>query len=286
MAKELKKFTAEDLSRFTGENGSPIYVAYDGRVFDVTASRFWRGGMHMKRHPAGRDLTAEMSAAPHDMSVLDRYPQVGVLVPAVAPGSMQHSSAAEGGAAKGGAAEGGAAEDGSGENALEPRQAPTLRALIEQFLERHPFYRRHPHPMTVHFPIVFFIFSPLFTVLYLATGVSGFEITALNCLVAGLVFCLIVIPTGFFTWWINYDARPMRPVTIKIVLSLCMFVDGIIVLAWRLADPGVVTRHSGPSIPFLILDFLLLPMVVVVAWFGATLTFPLARTHRRGVSRS
>ncbi len=85
MAKELKKFTAEDLSRFTGENGSPIYVAYDGRVFDVTASRFWRGGTHMKRHPAGRDLTAEMSAAPHDMSVLDRYPQVGVLVPAVAP---------------------------------------------------------------------------------------------------------------------------------------------------------------------------------------------------------
>ncbi len=140
--------------------------------------------------------------------------------------------------------------------------------------------------MTVHFPIVFFIFAPLFTVLYLATGVSGFEITALNCLVAGLVFCLIVIPTGFFTWWINYDARPMRPVTIKIVLSLCMFVDGIVVLAWRLADPGVVTRHSGPSIPFLILDFLLLPMVVVVAWFGATLTFPLARAHRRGVSRS
>jgi predicted heme/steroid binding protein/uncharacterized membrane protein len=266
MAKELKKFTAEDLSRFTGENGSPIYVAYDGRVFDVTASRFWRGGTHMKRHPAGRDLTAEMSAAPHDMSVLDRYPQVGVLVPA---GALDRASARPG--VPGG-------EEAAGKL--------TLRSRVEQSLERHPFFRRHPHPMTVHFPIVFFIFTPLFTLLYLATGIPGFEITALNCLAAGLILCLVVIPTGFFTWWINYDARPMRAVTIKIVLSLCMFVDGLAVFSWRLADPGIMTRQSVSSILFLILDFLLLPMVVVVAWFGATLTFPLARTHRRGVSRS
>ena len=69
----------EELKSFNGENGRPIYIAYKGRVIDVTASKMWRGGTHMKRHAAGQDLTAEMQDAPHDIEVLDRYPQVGVL---------------------------------------------------------------------------------------------------------------------------------------------------------------------------------------------------------------
>jgi predicted heme/steroid binding protein/uncharacterized membrane protein len=246
MAEELRKFTMEDLARFNGENGSPIYVAHGGRVFDVSGSKFWREGMHMKRHAAGRDLTAEMSAAPHDLSVFDRFPQIGVLV----------------------TPERTATEAGLG-----------LPPALERFLKRHPFFRRHPHPMTVHFPIVFLIFSPLFTLLFLLTGYTGFEITALNCLAAGLLFCLVVIPTGFFTWWVNYEARPVGPVTIKIVVSLLMFADGLAAFVWRLRDPHVVTRLAGPGVAYLILDLLLLPMVVVVAWFGATLTFPLARTR-------
>ncbi len=256
MAQEHREFTAEDLASFNGENGLPIYIAYEGRVFDVTASKFWRGGMHMKRHPAGRDLTAEMSAAPHDMSVLDRYPQVGVLVPS-APASHPASEPAQG-----------------------------LPPALERFLDRHPFFRRHPHPMTVHFPIVFLIFAPVFTFLYLFTGYRVFEITAVNCLAGGLLFCLVVIPTGLFTWWVNYDARPMRAVTIKIVVSVCMFVDGLAALVWRLRDPDVLTRSGGLGVAYLVLQCLLLPMVVVVAWFGATLTFPLARTRRPGAHQS
>jgi len=248
MAEEIREFTVEDLASFNGENGAPVYVAFEGRVFDVTASKLWRGGMHMKRHPAGRDLTAEMQAAPHDVTVLDRFPQVGVLVAAEATWPM----------------------------------GPGLPPVLEQFLERHPFFRRHPHPMTVHFPIVSFIFAPVFTLLYLVTGYGGFETTALDCLAAGLFFCLIVIPTGLITGWINYGARPMQPVTIKIVVSLCMFVDGLAVLLWRLLEPSVITGAQVARILFLALEFLLLPMVVVVAWLGATLTFPLGRKKRTG----
>jgi uncharacterized membrane protein len=156
-----------------------------------------------------------------------------------------------------------------------------LPAILERFLHRHPFFRRHPHPMTVHFPIVFMMFAPIFTVLFLITGFNGFEITGLNCLAAGLLFCLVVIPTGFFTWWINYLARPLRAVTIKIVVSLAMFLDGLVALIWRLSDPAVATRASGPNILYLVLIFILLPMILVVGWFGATLTFPL-RKEKRG----
>ena len=45
-----------------------------------------------------------------------------------------------------------------------------------------PMLRRHPHPMTIHFPIVFMFSTTLFTLLYFLTGVRSFELTALNCL--------------------------------------------------------------------------------------------------------
>ena len=255
MSEELKRFTVEELKAFNGEKGTPIYIAYKGRVIDVTESKMWRGGSHMKRHSAGADLSDAIADAPHGLDVLDRFPQVGILTQ-----DTHESPPAE--TATGG-----------------------LPAALERFLARHPFFQRHPHPMTVHFPIVCMVFAPLFTVLYLATGLQGFEITALNCLVAGLVFCLVVIPTGFFTWWINYLARPLLPVTIKIVVSLVMFADGLAALIWRLADPAVLSRITGVNAAYLILILLLLPMVVVVASCGAILTFPLHKKEAAG-SRS
>jgi predicted heme/steroid binding protein/uncharacterized membrane protein len=256
VAEELKKFTVEELQAFNGEDGKPIYIAYKERVIDVTGSKMWRGGQHMKRHTAGADLTVDIAQAPHGIDVLDRFPQVGILV-----------------------------RDLQGEPKSEDVPGD-LPAWLERFLARYPFFQRHPHPMTVHFPIVFMMFAPLFTLLYLATGVPGFDFTAVSCLAAGLFFCLIVIPTGFFTWWVNYMARPLRPVTIKIVVSLMMFADGLAALIWRLVDPTVVTCLAGPNLLYLVLILLLLPMIVVVASYGAILTFPLHTRDRQEPSKS
>ena len=135
--------------------------------------------------------------------------------------------------------------------------------------------------MTVHFPIVFFIAVPVFTAVFLVTGNRAFETTALHCLGAALLFSLVVIPTGLFTWWVNYGAQPIRAVTVKIVLSLAQFVVGLAAFLWRLLDPEVVRHFSVPAVLYLLLVFLLLPMIVVVAWYGATLTFPLRREKRQ-----
>ena len=52
-------------------------------------------------------------------------------------------------------------------------------------------------------------------------------------------------------------------------------------LIWRLVDPTVVTHLAGLNILYTILVFLLLPMVVVVASYGALLTFPLHTRDRQ-----
>ena len=75
----MKEFTLEEIQKCTGADGNPTYVVHKGRVIDVTQSMLWEGGLHMNRHHAGGDLSADIQAAPHAPDVLDRYPQVGVL---------------------------------------------------------------------------------------------------------------------------------------------------------------------------------------------------------------
>ena len=75
----MKEFTLEEIQKCTGADGNPAYVVHKGRVIDVSQSKLWASGLHMNRHHAGGDLSADIQAAPHAPDVLDRYPQVGVL---------------------------------------------------------------------------------------------------------------------------------------------------------------------------------------------------------------
>jgi len=62
---ELKEFDAKALDECDGSDSKPACVAVDGFVYDVSASKLWKGGLHMKRHHAGRDLSGDIAAAPH-----------------------------------------------------------------------------------------------------------------------------------------------------------------------------------------------------------------------------
>jgi predicted heme/steroid binding protein len=75
----MKDLSAEELATFDGRDGRPIYVAYEGMVYDLSDSPMWTGGDHEGMHSAGHDLTADQDDAPHDVHVTD-FPQVGRLV--------------------------------------------------------------------------------------------------------------------------------------------------------------------------------------------------------------
>ncbi|MDD3249566.1 MAG: cytochrome b5 domain-containing protein, partial [Smithellaceae bacterium] len=81
----MKEFDEETLLQYDGKDGRPCYIAYGDRVIDVSSSKLWKTGIHMKRHPAGTDLTAAIGAAPHGTDMLDKYPQVGILKKAAEP---------------------------------------------------------------------------------------------------------------------------------------------------------------------------------------------------------
>jgi predicted heme/steroid binding protein/uncharacterized membrane protein len=240
----MKEFSVEELAAFDGKDGRPVYVAHHGKVYDLSNSRFWKGGAHMRRHQAGHDLSTDLQAAPHGIEKLEQFPQVGIV--------------------------------------KEPSDsAAALPPFLEGLFKRIPMLRRHPHPMTVHFPIVFMLFTPVFSLLYLATGQASFETTALHCLGAGLLFLPIVILTGLLTWWVNYLAKPMGPVSIKICASIALFLMALSAFTWRMAAPQVLTSPHGVNPGYLALVILLAPTVIVIGWFGAQLTFPFEKEERR-----
>ncbi|MGA3086936.1 MAG: DUF2231 domain-containing protein [Thermodesulfobacteriota bacterium] len=236
----MEEIDPKELPKFNGKNGNPVYIVHRGRVIDVSASDLWKTGLHMHRHHAGNDLTTDIQAAPHGLEVLDRYPQVAI---------MKKEATAE----------------------------KPMPKFLDSLLKQFPMLRRHPHPMTIHFPIVFLFAAPLFTGLFFLTGIRSFETTAWHCLGAGLLFTPIAISTGYYTWWLNYRARSLRPVRIKKKVSLILLATAMVAMGWRIMDPAILFSPGPTRWIYLILVFSLLPLVSVMGWFGAQLTFPVEK---------
>ena len=53
-----KEFTIEDLHSFEGKDGRPAFVAYKGRIYDVTNSKLWKEGSYIKN--TLQDMTLQM----------------------------------------------------------------------------------------------------------------------------------------------------------------------------------------------------------------------------------
>lgn len=77
---EQKKVTKQELEENNGKNGKAAYIAYKGKVYEVTQSSFWMDGEHLGMHYAGKDLTEELEMAPHTEETLQRVKLVGELV--------------------------------------------------------------------------------------------------------------------------------------------------------------------------------------------------------------
>jgi predicted heme/steroid binding protein/uncharacterized membrane protein len=228
----MKEITSEELLSFNGKDGKPVYIAFQEKVYDVSKSPLWAKGLHMNRHPAGKDLTGDLSAAPHGTEVLERYSQVGVLKKG-APEELKH-----------------------------------LPSALQNFLQRFPMARRHPHPMIVHFPIALLMASSVFVLLYLLFKNPSFEITSVYLLILGAIASPLAMATGLLTWWINYRLKLTFFVKRKIQFSILLLLFEIILILWRNSQSQI-----SNSIYFIMM-VLLTPIVSLLGYYGGQMTFP------------
>lgn len=75
----MEKYSRAQLALRNGQDRDEIWIAFEGRIYDVSDSRLWKNGRHYE-HWAGQDLTEELKDAPHTSLVFSRFHQVGVLV--------------------------------------------------------------------------------------------------------------------------------------------------------------------------------------------------------------
>ncbi|MGD8530668.1 MAG: cytochrome b5 domain-containing protein [Syntrophobacterales bacterium] len=238
MEGKLKEFGRDELAKFNGEDGQPVYIAYEGKVYNGSESKLWKTGFHMRRHQAGTDLSEEIGGAPHGVEVLKRLPQVGTLKPEKDP--------------------------------MDEHIPDILLAVFGKI----PMLRRHPHPMTVHFPIAFMMLFPVLNILYLVTGKESFDVSSFHVLVAGLVFTPVALLTGPYNWWINYAGKWSKIIAIKMFGSLILITLILIIFMWRILVPDIMLQPSGARIIYVLLSLTLPPIVSVLGWFGAKMTFP------------
>src|SRR4030043_2024538 len=199
----MKEITPEELLSFNGKDGKPVYIAFQGKVYDVSKSPLWSKGLHMNRHPSGKDLSGEVSAAPHGTEVFERDPGGGVL------------------------------KKGPQEELKPPP------AILQNLLKKFPMAKRHPHPMVVHFPLAFLMASSLFVLLHLIFKNASFEATSFYLLILGALASPFAMATGLFTWWINYRLKLTLFVKRKIQFSILLLIFEVVLILWRGFQPHI-----------------------------------------------
>ena len=75
---ESAEYTLSQLALRNGQDKPEIWIAYQGLIYEVTASRLWKDGKHYE-HWAGQDLTDELKDAPHTEKVFEKFRIIGKL---------------------------------------------------------------------------------------------------------------------------------------------------------------------------------------------------------------
>jgi len=233
LERPISTFTLEKLEKYNGQGGKLSYVAVNGEVYEVSASPMWGNGLHAGLHRAGCDLTGALFVAPHGKRVFERFKKVGVLVSA--PDAKEST----------------------------PRRVPPAWAS--------KLISIHSHPIAAHFPQAFFVFAPLFLMLFYATGARSFERTGYHLLCAGFIMAFPATITGFLHWWYKYGGKSRPVFKLKIVLSLLLLPAAGLVFAFHTAC-GVLAPDSI-NWAALLLYFIMVPLVMMLGRAGGQIVF-------------
>ncbi len=80
ITKKLKNFTVLELAKYDGTNPKlPIYMALDGKVYDVSKGRKYYKPGAVYHFLVGRDSSTDLHAVMVDKLIKLKYPVVGIL---------------------------------------------------------------------------------------------------------------------------------------------------------------------------------------------------------------
>ena len=233
----MADMTREELHRGDGKEGNKAYVAFEGRVYDVTGSKLWRNGVHLKTHHAGHDLTLAMKAAPHGPEVMARFEAIAGLV--------EEKKVAETGP-------------------LFKTPPPWVTSILD----------RHPHPISVHFPIALCISAAFLSLLSLYTDDPTLERAAMYNMILAALSTPVSIFTGLLSWYYNYNGIWTHIYRMKTYLSILLVILLAVALVARF---GFLNGSETEGFWYWLYTATVLamaPTVMGLGYYGGKITFP------------
>jgi len=238
--------TYKELKRYNGRNGEKAYVAFRGKVYDVTESSFWKEGQHEEMHSAGEDLTEMLADAPHGDEVFEQMPVVAML---------QEESGPERSAVK------------------EKHRSKQSDTVASKAALQHWYKIYHPHPMTIHFPIALHLFAAGIDLLFFYSPSDAYAKAVFYALLVSTIMGFVAMIPGIFSWWVNYSFSMRRPFVVKLVVSLLTLLLGIIGIILYLEDPGIVYEASLEGITYHAIILFTGINVVALAYYGGQIVW-------------
>jgi len=233
------EISKQSLAENNGKDGKPSYVVVNGKVYDVSNSKMWKNGLHMNRHHAGQDLSEALGAAPHGPEVLNRFTEIGAL-----------------------------------QSATQDEVKPPLPAWRNTFFEAYPFFKRHPHPMVVHFPMTFFITATIFLLWYYLISPEQSLLDGVRYMhILGTLSLPFALVTGWLSWKVNYMGKRIGNITRKIIFSVIVLIFDVIVLASLIQNPTVLAQPNGAEIMLPVMVLLYLPIISYIGQQGGDLVY-------------
>ena len=131
----------------------------------------------------------------------------------------------------------------------------------------------YPHPIIVHFPIASSTMVPLFSLLYLLTGETSFELASFYILTLGLLVSPLCGLSGAFSWKINYGGTRSRDFSRKITFTLALVALTSVCFVWRLMEPTVLVEKTGMSYLYLAFQIGLALVAAILGHTGGKIVF-------------
>lgn len=142
------------------------------------------------------------------------------------------------------------------------------KTKLEEFISR-----RHPHPITVHFPIALMLSQALFALIFLITAKGPFETAGYYVMTLGLLATPVTILTGLVSWGFGYAGAFTSIFRGKMIFSGVLFALSITCFIWRTLNPQVLIQLQGSGWLYLVLILALAPVVLILGYLGSKITF-------------